>query len=474
MAAVALLPLALACQDAGLVLAAQDGASPAVSFDGGVGFVDMGGGGPNCYRFAAGPEFALCTATYIGEDGPDQAVAVGIGADGEVVVAGNFATLPFDIPEPGDAGDRSGALLRFDSTGTRSLGAARVDARIWDMAVQQASAQRIAIATEAGVAVYDDNGAEQTWSFELPVGAERVTIGETGTVAALDGEGVIHLFNAAGSPIAAFAVDAPTVADIAIDDQRDLVFAVGSRGASGACDGPLPFLRAYDFTSRLAWRAYDFEDPGAECAPSQGDRIELGRDGMLYYAGHNRGGDSVHLKDPSDVDVLAPISSYDEYTRGSGVVTETHGFVARFNPETGEVLGGQALLPRDGETGGRLAIHAIDADARGHVYLAGESACCIDARDAISVGGQMPGPYDDGDMFVAILAPDFSERLSWVTWTGPDGVSGVASGIAVGERFAAVVANQRYSVSPMITHAALQAAPKDATDAFLSVWPAAR
>jgi hypothetical protein len=467
-----------ACQRADFVLFVPDDAALITSRNGSdaavTGFVDMGVAPEGCGDFTPGPEFQLCSATYVGGDGEDRAEAVAIGGDGSIVVAGNFVTDPYgltprELPTRGD-----GALLRLSGRGSEARSLTRVGARVRDMEIQRGGAHRIALATDRGVMVLDSRASVQVWAFELAAGAERVSIGSEGTVAAIDAEDIVHLWNAAGSPLAAFGLEAAAVvADVAVDDHGQTVFVVGARRAVGECSGLLPFLRAFDLEHRPRWTAYDFPDAGGACSSSQGRRIVMGNDGLLYYVGHNQGGNSVHLKDPADLAIPAPVVSYDAYTRGSGRATQTFGFVARFHPDTGAMLSGQMLLPRDGETGGRLLVNAVTADRAGNVYLAGEASCCLSERDAIEVGGVVPGPYVDGDLFVAIVARDFTERLSWVTWTGGDGASGVATGVAVGEDLAAVVANQRGTTSAMITRTALQERPAEETEAFISVWPAA-
>ncbi|MDD9933213.1 MAG: hypothetical protein OXT09_06405 [Myxococcales bacterium] len=457
-----------ACTERGFVLSLQgDHGAGDNSADAGA-FYDMGVAPGGCDTFTPGDRFGLCSASYLGGAGEDRADGVTFDRDGNLLVAARLSETPFGLSEQRLGAGEAG-VLRLSPTGRAALSWTPLASRIRDMAVG-GSDGRIALATEDGVSVLDSEARELLWMREEEGGVERVDVGGDGSVATLLVDGTIVLLTPDGSPRTAFRVVADRVEDLTLDTDSDLIHVAGGRAAEG-CPGLMPFLRAYSQGGREQWRRFDFADADGHCDSAWGRRVTIGADGQLYYAGQNEGEDTPHLRDPQDVSVPAAVAGGDAYGAPEGA-TEPFAFVARFDPSTGEMDRAQVLITRDGERGGRVRINAIDADEQGHIFLAGEAGCCIDRRDELRVGGVRPGEFDQSDIFVAVLSPDLDEREAWVTFTGQAGSNALATGVAVGGRFAAVVGNQPEPGPGLITLAALAPEPLGSSDAFVAVWPA--
>jgi hypothetical protein len=461
-----LLDGAWGCRETGFVLTALR--SDAGSADATV-FNDMGVTPGGCDQYTPGSELGLCAATYLGGAGEDRTDGVAFDADGNVLIAARLSEPPFGL-SPRELGDGQAGVLRLYPTGRAPLSWTQVASRIRDLSVGGDPAQ-IALATEDGVAVLDANARELLWRFDVEGGALRVDSGTDGSVVALLPDGTVNLLGADGAPLVAFGVEAERVLDVALDTATDSVFVVGARLDADGCDGPTPMLRSYGFNGRVQWRRFDFADADGHCDDAEGVRVTVGRDGLLYYAGQSGGPDSAHGRDPQDATVPGPIVGGDVYASPEAADGPV-GFVARFDPGSGQMDRGQWLVPRDGERGQRLLITGLDADAGGHVFVSGEAGCCIEQRDALRLSGQRPGDYDGGDLFVAVLSPDLEQRLSWFTLSGSPGSAATASGVAVGGRFAAVVANQPGSDGALITTAALAPEPAGETEGYVAIWPA--
>jgi hypothetical protein len=462
----ALLAGGLGCRETGYVLTAtraDAGDSDATVFN------DMGVTPGGCDSYVPGRELALCAASYLGGAGEDRADGVALDPNGNVLIAARLSEAPFGLT-PTELGDGQAGVLRLSPTGRAPLSWTQVASRIRDLSVGGDEA-RIALATEDGVAALDADARELLWRFDVEGGALRVDSGADGSVAALLADGTVNLLTADGAPRVAFGVDADAVHDIALDTATDSIFVAGARQDAGGCEGTSPMLRSYGFNGRVQWRRFDFSDADGHCDAAEGVRVTLGRDGLLYYAGQSTGPDSAHGRDPQDATVPGPIVGGDAYARPDATDGPV-GFVARFDPGSGQMDRGQWLVPRDGDRGQRLLIQGLDAGAGGHVFVSGEAGCCIEGRDELRLSGQRPGAYDGGDLFVAVLSPDLQQRMSWFTLTGERGSAASASGVAVGSRFAAVVANQPSSQGALITAAALSPEPAGETEAYVAIWPA--
>jgi hypothetical protein len=161
------------------------------------------------------------------------------------------------------------------------------------------------------------------------------------------------VFDPQGTQLGDFSVSGTTIDDLAVHAESGSVLATGYRQSDeGACQQyKSTFVRSYAYDGTLKWTNYDWDgtevDDTEDCADSEGKGLAIGRDGKLYYAGKSDGGNTVHRKQPRDLQVDVVNVSFDPYNTGYGFKgANALGYYARFDPATGEHLGGQFLLAR--------------------------------------------------------------------------------------------------------------------------------
>jgi hypothetical protein len=237
----------------------------------------------------------------------------------------------------------------------------------------------------------------------------------------------------------------------------------------------IPFIRAYGYDGALRWKSYDFPAGTANLgsADTRGERIAIGRDGKLYFAGSINGGTgvSIFIRDPKDTGISATdrIVVTDKYTNPTNIGSVKMLWFGRFNLADGALELGQSLLTRlSSDRGNSIGASAITADVDGTLYLAGSAAAFIASRSEIRVAGVAPGTYSGSDAYALVISPDFTQRRLWVTFTGPAGGAGSANAISV--RGGVIALAGSVSSGSFITHNALQPTPGGAADAYLAVW----
>ncbi len=421
---------------------------------------------PACGAFRPAPDFNLCTAGYLGSAGDDEATAVAYAADGRLLVAGSFGDLGVKVQTAIAGSD--GALVWLDAYGRSVERVQRVGDRVADMAV--ADDGFIALTGTFGWVILTPDGSSIAAQGALPAPGLRIAIISGKRAAVLGSDKTLHWVGAFEEQ--ALSLPDDEVTDLALHPQTGNLFVTGAHRVTGGCQGLVPFLRSYDESGKLLQSVYDHADAQGQCASSRGVRVQLGQDGKLYYGGENTGGNTVHLKDPRDLSIPAPLVSYDKYTAGYGQATQTYGFAARFEPSTLNLELAQVLLPRVAEMGGTLRVTAIDADAQGHVYFGGQASCCMAERDQLQLGGLTPGTAPTLETSLVLLAPEFNARSAWLTWSGVDAPDSRVVDVAVGERSVAVLAQTEAGTGSMLTVSGPRLDAQGGQDAFLSVFPA--
>ncbi|MDG6103930.1 hypothetical protein Daura_23575 [Dactylosporangium aurantiacum] len=425
---------------------------------------------------SAGPASTTSTAaspraaSYLGADADDAANAVDIGAGCHIVVGGRFSGVPGPVTTL--AGGGPGTVVRLDPTGRTVVGVTRVPAVVADLEVRRTTGD-IAVATGRGVLVLDAAAATVRW--QAPGPASRVAIGDAGTVAALGGT-TVRVFDAAGVVQSTIRLDGRTVNDVAVDDRDDLVVVTGFAQRGGPCHQvQIAYVHAYSRRGALRWKAYDFaaDGLGDACADSRGDRVAVGRDGRLYFAGETAGGNTVFARDSRDIGRAAPNVAGDKFTSASNTGSAHLTYFARIDVTDGRVTGGSMLLARidtKGDKGNTITPNAITADAGGNVYLGGVSAYRIADRDRLTMNGKTLAPYAGGDAWVLVTGPDLKKRLLWTVWC--DGGKGEVRGVAASGGVAAVAA--RVDQAPFYTVRPVQPGAAPGTGAgYFATWPAA-
>jgi hypothetical protein len=435
-----------------------------------------------CPAFATGSDLKLCAATYLSGSGDDTVTAVDFAPDGSVLVAGSLVGSELGLTPNLLDGGGEGAVVRLSADGRRALSLTRIGSKVTALQIS-ASTGRVAITGDFGVAVLDASAASIVWKQAVSGTPSRVAIAADGTVAALAGKSV-SVFSAEGEALTTFNVSGSQVNDIAIDSGTESVFVVGFKQDDGApCTQlQIPFLRAYDFSGQLRWKAYDWNrtEVGAvsECADSRGIAVALGRDGFLYYAAESHGGNTVHRREPQALSTMANVIKFDKFNdpynmNGAAPV----GFYARFEPRDGQLLVGQFSVTRlSNDKGNAARPKSIAADEQGNVLVVGDSACCIEGAADKTVDGQAAFGAYAGGAFLLVASADFRQRLQWTSLRGAlgEGASAVAAA-AGGGRMAFAIAQSLNEGSttehPLLTSQALQALPGGGkSDGFVAVW----
>lgn len=433
-----------------------------------------------CGAFTPGDDLTVCTATYLGGPGGDTPGGVDVAPDGAVLVGGGFPGHAF-----GERGsDGEGVVLRMTADGRGVVTAQRFTGAVRSLEVAWPGGQ-VAVATADSVVLLPAELGAPLWTAAL-AGSSRVSVGSDGTVAALHGK-QIAVFDPLGAPLADFAVAGTQVGDLAVHAESQSVLATGYRQSDeGACQQyKSTFIRSYAYDGTLKWTDYDWDgtevDDTEDCADSEGKGLAIGRDGQLYYAAKSDGGNTVHRKQPRDLQVEVDNVSFDPYNTGYGFKgANALGYYARLDPATGDHLGGQFVLARkatgDEDPAAAEANAAVPEQATaladGTMVIVGSSAYLLAGHDKQSVGGVKVGGYTAYEPFVLIVASDFSQRLAWTAFTasGP----GFARAVGVGSQSAALLFGQSTDDSakgPLITVDPLQPAPGGDAEVYLAVLP---
>ena len=437
----------------------------------------------DCGGFTQGDDFNVCTATYLGGPGADVAGGVDIAPDNTVVVGGAFPGHDFGQTAT-ELGAGDGVVLRLSPDGTQILSVTRLGGPVTEVAV--APGGEIAVAGGFGVALLNADASAALWTTEL-ADTRRVAVGSDGTIAALHGKDVA-VFDLSGAPLGSFPVAGTSINDVAVDGASASVFVTGYRQSDmGACQQyKSTFIRSHAYDGAAKWTNYDWNgdevDDTEDCADSTGFGVAVGRDGKLYYTAKSDGGNTVHRKLPRDLTADAQNVANDPYNTPYGLKgANAVGYYARFDPATGEHLGGQFLVSRkangDEDPAAAEANAAppdqISALADGTMVIVGSSAYLLADHDKKSIDGVKVGAYTAYEPYVLIVAPDFSQRLAWTafTATGPGG----SRGVAVGPDSAAILFAQSgdsLAKGPLITVDAVQPDPGGGDgEAWLAVFP---
>ena len=423
--------------------------------------------------------FPVRTATYLnGGTNNDYTEAVEIAPDGTVVVGGTLNGTNFNATPVNLLGGGNGAIMRFNPSGTQLLGITRLGAIVDDLDVNRSNGVIAAVAgtitgsTTGGVLVIlGPQATNILWQADLtggkvtPVDANgrRVSIGSDGTVAVLNNK-QLSIYSAAGALTGTFTLWNTYVTDVCVDPVSRHVFVTGwdNKRLTNSLPVGVTFLYALDYTA--SWQWGDWGWPGTNldvnllAADSNGYRLGLGRDGYLYYCGESSGGNSIFLKNPTNLDLPGNLVAYDLYNTAVNLTSADITYYAKIDPQTGAVIHGQfaiSRLPaRPCPFGNTVDSRAIAADAAGFVYVGGCAYYQVDNRNLNTVDSQFPAPYFSGNPFLLIVRPDFLERVVWTVFSGPGNSTNCfvnqtrLRGIGVGQTNAAFVASAQ---GPVIT-----------------------
>lgn len=420
-------------------------------------------------------------ASYLGGPGDDLVRAMAFAPDGQLLVAGTWPNYsPRGVTPTSLLGGGTGGILWVAGGGRTVNAMIRIGPSVRDLEVNAAGA--VVACGEFGVAVLDAATRALRWS-DSRADVSRCAIGPGGGVAALAGSTVYRYGPAGGAP-SSWQAAGTAVADIAIDDSRNAVFATGY--TQKAPNLKVAFLRAYGPGGAALWTAYDFSAAAVAAAglgaDSEGRRVSLGRDGKLYLAAFADGGNAIYGRDPQNIGRALggqELVSFDSYNTPSNLSgAPSLAWYGRFRPETGALERGQWLVARLGDgKGNSISIRAIEAAADGAVLITGDTACCIQGRSTMQFAGVSIGSYESGEGFVLLVPPDFGQRRLWTVLAAPGTSAGASSAAAAAvgaDRLAVGITLTPRSAAPqrgLVTFGAFQPAPAGDREGYFLLAP---
>lgn len=378
-------------------------------------------------------------ATYLGGSGGDTITAVD-SSDTAFYVAGKAPDFtPAGIVPAAPLGSGEGLVMVYNSDGA-PIAAARFPGEVVDLEANKSG--NVVVCGSFGIAVLDS--MLMTVSYSQTADVKRCTIGDDGTSAGINGN-TITVYSLDGTPQGTW--DSGNLYDLAIHSASQTVIETGYRQA--ASDLQVAFLIGRSYTGIEKWKNYDFSASAVKGAnlgaDSRGERVAIGNDDQLYFAGYVDGGNAIYGRSPRNISQplsgtqLIKTDAYNDPFNISGA--KALGWYGRFNPATGELDRGQFLLTRlsDGKSNS-IGIRAITADTNGMVYLGGEAYASIENRNNLKVGGISVGAYSGGEPFALVVSPDLTNRLFWTSFaaTGASAGSSPVHGVAVLDNRAAL------------------------------------
>jgi hypothetical protein len=434
-------------------------------------------------------DLPVTTATYLGGSQDETVVGAAFGSAGDFFLAGNFTSdyLPQGAVLIPIDGQGQGALVRLSKDGQEALSLTRFDENVQAFA---ASSFGFAVALEQSILVLSSSGDALQFGA-ISFAAKRVDIAVDGHLVALSEQNEIRVYSPQGVLQAQQTFNQFTrVDDVAITPTGRIVF-TGYNQLNANLKSP--FLECYEADlETLVWQAYGFsntEVTGQNLgADSEGERVAIGADGLLYFSGATDGGNTVFQRRPDAITttlnsgtppgnpILETTDVYNQPVSLSG--SAKFSFHARFDPETGQIQKAQFLLARlSSGNQNTIRIREITADAVGNVLIVGRAFADIEGRDRRSVGGQAVGGYAGGNMFALAVESAYRNRLYWTSFNG--NAPGQSEGFAVATQGDITNITGAYAFSgdvfaeansdSMIISNGVQIAPGGGREAYLAI-----
>ncbi|MBU44820.1 MAG: hypothetical protein CMN76_16475 [Spirochaetaceae bacterium] len=164
---------------------------------------------------------------------------------------------------------------------------------------------------------------------------------------------------------------------------------------------------------------YDPRRLDQDMADSRIYRIHSSAEG-LFISGETAGGNTIFRWNGKDLKTGALIT-YDVYNTAWNTKSEHKGYYAHLNPETGEVIRGQMIIPRRSGNAGNTFRSKDLIVGPDFLLFAGTSACCIPDRSMHRVDGPV-GPYMGGDAALLFVDRSFKNRILWTALAPPEGI----------------------------------------------------
>lgn len=434
------------------------------------------GSASECGPFSGGPDLDVCTVTYLGGAGDQEANAVDISHEGAILVGGSFLA-PVGVTKTSLGSGHIG-MLRLSATGKSILSAFETSGRVADLEVDEKGGS-VVLCGDFGIGVLGPELKEWNWNVSTP--SERCAIGSDGTVAAIVG-GNIELFDASGATLGPIPVPTGNATDVAVHGTSNtILFAGWSQDDNGSCSQlQIAAYFGFSYSGEQRFKGYgpthqEAHAAGELCADTRSHRVIVGRNDQAYFLGHSAGGNSIFQRDPLNLALEVEHTTVDSYTVPFNTRSNHIAFFAQFDPTTGVRVRSQWNLARkDGDSGDgeTLLPSSIAVDELGNVLVTGWNGVSGPHADQQKIAGipigQQHGP------FALMVSPDFSTRLLWTVFSGAGG--GMGFGTALGSGVTALIGRQDegdQEAGPIITVDALQSAPIATGDEpFLAVWPA--
>ena len=422
-------------------------------------------------------------SSYIGGSGDNTPINTGVGANYNLFVAGNFSNVEgnfhsnyFEVEKFGAVKSNRGKIIRMNTFGDTIMSIMTLGNEVFDYEIQNFGQYRMIVSGDWGITCLDSAGAIELWSVpftSVPGSGNRimVDIDDLGNVAALKAtgdenfnmrNGRISTYTNTGNLIAEFSTNAPSgqyhnghsdyINDITITKGNPIVVGFNNDKLDGSGCGEtsgLPvqsaFVRAFSPTGTLLWRTFDTDGKylNLDQADTRGYRINVGKDGKVYFLGETAGANGVFrwngktamaLNDGCKVpNNLSRLVQTDQFNQPINTKSAHISYFCTINPATGEIERGQYIIPRksNGESNSyRVKDGYIHADKKGFVYIGGSSAYQFSGRDVQHLNGVLIDDYKGGDMNVLIVNPEYTRRTFWGAFT-KNGGTGVISGFGI-------------------------------------------
>ena len=387
---------------------------------------------------AAGEPWRLQMARLVGGEAADTIEAVGIQADGSIVIAGSGSGIPTPGAEPVALGGEGGFVIRLAADGTKAKSHAVLGMRVARLRVApddrlfvlgQVAGEMGGVADSWAVARLDKTGTKleavsKVWSPKKGCRADFDVDYATGRVYAIGG-GSLVCFGPDGAELWKAALPAhgePRPFAVARDPKRGTIF-VSGYGMTHTGKEPYkdPFLFAFDAKGAIVDTLWN-PDPKKQCAAKHGGTglmadgtgcfVDAVPGGRLLAVTYHDGGNAISTRNPRDpFQPLDPQVMAGVFQNGPGHGMKgaiTTSVCYRIDPSDPRALklekGTWMCAWLNGRTrANTLRMEAAAGDLKGGVFIVGASAsaCPVQApwfqwREKEYHGGGFLAVFDAG------------------------------------------------------------------------------